>query len=540
LEDSGGNPFYLQQLARTRDRAPLGPAASGARDELAELEVPPAVAAALIQELGLVSSRARRLLQGAAVVGDPFELSLATVAAGQTDSEALAALDELLALELVRRIQGPRRFRFRHPVVRRAVYTATPHGWRLAAHDRTARALAGRGDPPAARAHHLAQSAARGDRQAVALLREAADAAATRAPASAARWYQAALDLLPEGTEPEERVRLLGALAPVLAGSGQVSESRAALLELLELLELVPAEAAGARVKWTAACAGVEHLLGRHAQAHARLASALDQLPDQRSADAAALLLDLAADAYHRMDYQQMRGWALRARATAVPLGRAPLLAAAAASLSCVDAVTGQIDQALAHRAEAAAIIDALPDDQLALRLDAVSDLVVAEVNLDRYHDALAHARRGLAVGRATGQGQQFPQLTQAEGTALVDRAGSAAGQLEEPAPRKKLASRSGPLQNSRQSASPSLDSWVGLSVLQFRFRLVDRLLDGLPTLLVDSGRVLHDRMRKLRVDESAIMEAARELQGLERMDQVKYAVLERSGTITIVPADPG
>jgi predicted ATPase len=162
LEDSGGNPFYLQQLARTRDRAPLGPAASGARDELAELEVPPAVAAALIQELGLVSSRARRLLQGAAVVGDPFELSLATVAAGQPDTEALHALDELLALELVRRIQGPRRFRFRHPVVRRAVYTATPHGWRLAAHDRTARALAGRGDPPAARAHHLAQSAARG------------------------------------------------------------------------------------------------------------------------------------------------------------------------------------------------------------------------------------------------------------------------------------------------------------------------------------------------------------------------------------------
>jgi uncharacterized membrane protein YcaP (DUF421 family) len=35
-------------------------------------------------------------------------------------------------------------------------------------------------------------------------------------------------------------------------------------------------------------------------------------------------------------------------------------------------------------------------------------------------------------------------------------------------------------------------------------------------------------------------MEAARELQGLERIDQVKYAVLERSDTITIVPANPG
>jgi uncharacterized membrane protein YcaP (DUF421 family) len=47
------------------------------------------------------------------------------------------------------------------------------------------------------------------------------------------------------------------------------------------------------------------------------------------------------------------------------------------------------------------------------------------------------------------------------------------------------------------------------------------------------------DCMVALRVDESAIMEAARELQGLERIDQVKYAVLERAGTITIVPSNP-
>jgi uncharacterized membrane protein YcaP (DUF421 family) len=29
---------------------------------------------------------------------------------------------------------------------------------------------------------------------------------------------------------------------------------------------------------------------------------------------------------------------------------------------------------------------------------------------------------------------------------------------------------------------------------------------------------------------------AARELQGLERLDQIKYAVLERSGGISIIP----
>lgn len=36
-------------------------------------------------------------------------------------------------------------------------------------------------------------------------------------------------------------------------------------------------------------------------------------------------------------------------------------------------------------------------------------------------------------------------------------------------------------------------------------------------------------------MDDDDILEAAHELQGLERLDQIKYAVLERNGAITIV-----
>ena len=35
----------------------------------------------------------------------------------------------------------PRRFRFRHPIVRRAVYESSPGGWRVGAHERVASAL---------------------------------------------------------------------------------------------------------------------------------------------------------------------------------------------------------------------------------------------------------------------------------------------------------------------------------------------------------------------------------------------------------------
>ncbi|MBI1897686.1 MAG: DUF421 domain-containing protein [Acidobacteria bacterium] len=74
------------------------------------------------------------------------------------------------------------------------------------------------------------------------------------------------------------------------------------------------------------------------------------------------------------------------------------------------------------------------------------------------------------------------------------------------------------------------------LSVLKEHSQVLDRWIDGAPLVVIDNGKLLHDRMAKLRVDEGDILAAARSLQGLERLDQIKYAVVERSGEITIVP----
>jgi uncharacterized membrane protein YcaP (DUF421 family) len=51
-----------------------------------------------------------------------------------------------------------------------------------------------------------------------------------------------------------------------------------------------------------------------------------------------------------------------------------------------------------------------------------------------------------------------------------------------------------------------------------------------------EQGKMLNQRMEKARISESDIMQAARTTQGLERMDQIKYAVLERTGEISIIP----
>src|SRR3954464_10224819 len=132
-EESGGNPFYLEQLAPSMSEAPAA-GTSGRELWLGDVDVPPSVAAALAEELALLSEGSRVVLEGAAVAGDPFEPELAAAAASTQEACAIEALDELLRLGLVRETYVPRRFRFRHPLVRRAGYESTPAGRRPHAH----------------------------------------------------------------------------------------------------------------------------------------------------------------------------------------------------------------------------------------------------------------------------------------------------------------------------------------------------------------------------------------------------------------------
>ncbi len=76
----------------------------------------------------------------------------------------------------------------------------------------------------------------------------------------------------------------------------------------------------------------------------------------------------------------------------------------------------------------------------------------------------------------------------------------------------------------------------LGLSLVQSRFPRLGPWLDDVPLVLVEHGQVLQKRMDKSRISEADILHAARSTQGLERLDQIKYAVLERTGEISIIP----
>ena len=62
------------------------------------------------------------------------------------------------------------------------------------------------------------------------------------------------------------------------------------------------------------------------------------------------------------------------------------------------------------------------------------------------------------------------------------------------------------------------------------------RIFESAPVVLVENGRPLQEAMDRERISNDDILSSARETQGLEEMDQIKWAVLETSGTISIVP----
>ena len=355
------------------------------------------------------SPAARALIAGAAVAGDPFDPELAAAAAGLPPDAA--ALDRLVAAGLVGATGDGRAFAFRHPLVRRAVYDAAPPAWRLEAHERAAAALARRGAAPASRAYHVARFARAGDEAAIALLNEAAAAAAGTSPATAAHWHAAALALLPDG-DAARRARLLAPMALALADAGQLDDARAALVEALELL---PDDPTPERLELVSACAQLEMQLGRQQEARRRLLGALRGAP---AAGQAAIAFQLATDAMTHGRSEELRTWAEHASRMAE--GVEPVVLAGAQTLGALGALwtEGGADAAVVDRA-AARIHDA-DDRDLGARVGVLVQVSRAQLRLGRYADAAATMRRALAVCHRTPHEQELVWLRVVRAWVLV------------------------------------------------------------------------------------------------------------------------
>lgn len=63
-----------------------------------------------------------------------------------------------------------------------------------------------------------------------------------------------------------------------------------------------------------------------------------------------------------------------------------------------------------------------------------------------------------------------------------------------------------------------------------------EKVLEEPPLVIVVDGQPLRDRMAREHVDEADILHAARQSHGLGRMEDIRYAVLEAGGQISVIP----
>ncbi len=78
----------------------------------------------------------------------------------------------------------------------------------------------------------------------------------------------------------------------------------------------------------------------------------------------------------------------------------------------------------------------------------------------------------------------------------------------------------------------------VGFSLVKRRFPLAERLVEGVPTIVLADGKVLQERVRRARISEGDILQSARSRFGILDLHEVRYAILEPDGAISIVPRE--
>jgi len=400
FRESGGNPFYLEQLARAQ---PLGESdtAASLRRRTGASALPAAVLAALEVELGGLTPECRLVLEAAAVAGESFEPELVAAIAERDGTSTLVTFDELLRVDLMRSAGAPRRFRFRHPIVRKAVYDSMPGAWQVGAHRRAAEALTEAKAPAGELAHHVELSACVGDESAVALLVGAAREVAPRAPATAGRWLLAAVDLLPLDAGPRRRARLLSEGASALISAGAYEDS---LVSLQEALSLASAEKAETRAELIARLAYARRRSGGPFDSRVVLGQALESLahPDARAG--LSVQVELAIDRLWHGELAPTRELTKHLASVARERDDPQMISLAAALSSLANSSEAHIEEALADLAEAQKAYTTLRDDQLAERIYIAFYVSLAALRLEHADDALALVDRGLDLARMTGQ----------------------------------------------------------------------------------------------------------------------------------------
>jgi len=225
---AAGNPLFVTEL--------LGALAeegaitmAGRRAEVAETGLPPTLRLTILRRVSFLPEPTIRVLRSASVLGSAFSLTDLATVTGRSAVDLSVVLGEALRARVLE--DDGARLRFRHDLIRDAMYEDLAGSMRRALHREAGQRLAQAGAPSLQVAEHLARGATTGDTVAVAWLARAARQAAPRSPDVAADLLGRAAGLMPPGDPGRDG--LLAEQATSLLWAGLVTDAEAACRSLL-------------------------------------------------------------------------------------------------------------------------------------------------------------------------------------------------------------------------------------------------------------------------------------------------------------------
>ncbi|HET9080358.1 MAG TPA: AAA family ATPase [Trebonia sp.] len=402
VERAEGNAYYAEELLT----------ASSCTEDTTAGTLPTGLAALLLSRVERVSDAAQQVLRAAAVAGGGAADDLVRAASGLPGDAYEEAVREAAGHQLLAP-DGPDGYRFRHALLREAVYGDLMPGERTRLHARLASLLAGLPGAAAELAHH---SMASHDIPGAftASVRAGAEAERIGAPAEAHRHYDLALELWVRVDEAERlagmtrgKLGLKSALAA--AASGDVPRAVHLLRRIRDLLSFEAGLAVDAELRCRVGERLAYHLLqGENTQwyaealdvAQATVLETLDEPPTWYRARAMATYA-IALMAAHR--YDAARDWASRAREAARAAGAASVEADALATTGQLALRDGSSGEAIGMFA--AAIEQAGAAGAVGVRLRAAYQLAAERLARGELAEAGRVAQRGAEWAEAEGLG---------------------------------------------------------------------------------------------------------------------------------------
>ncbi len=72
---------------------------------------------------------------------------------------------------------------------------------------------------------------------------------------------------------------------------------------------------------------------------------------------------------------------------------------------------------------------------------------------------------------------------------------------------------------------------------LAYKSKRIERIIEGTPEFIVRDGKILEEVKRNMKITDNELMETVRS-RGIERIEDVKFAIVETNGTISVIKAE--